>query len=328
MRCAGWPGASARGAPAPAAPDRRRVGRRPGFGGARLVRGVGTRRVRSRRPLSISRLPTASAQTTGSRRNISRSGRVGPANNSARHPRRGPARACVRPRRPAPSPRGPRSRAGSYLWPVREPRRTGGRCPATAAPGRAPVPGGRAPLRGAASYEAERGCGARGGGTGRVGPPPGWRRLRLLRQIGDQLVPGVEQFLLVDDVVAVEDGTALVPGQEHGDPFGDVRADQVPRGGAAAIVEEAGRHPGRLAGGAPRRAPAADGDAVAVEDERAVGVAACPPARQRLGNGGRDGEDASHQRLRAPWREPDDAAGFYRSPPKLRPRISCLRQPE
>ena len=127
-----------------------------GFGGARLVRGVGTRRVRSRRPLSISRLPTASAQTTGSRRNISRSGRVGPANNSARHPRRGPARACVRPRRPAPSPRGPRSRAGSYLWPVREPRRTGGRCPATAAPGRAPVPGGRAPLRGAASYEAER----------------------------------------------------------------------------------------------------------------------------------------------------------------------------
>ena len=66
-----------------------------GFGGARLVRGVGTRRVRSRRPLSISRLPTASAQTTGSRRNISRSGRVGPANNSARHPRRGPARACV-----------------------------------------------------------------------------------------------------------------------------------------------------------------------------------------------------------------------------------------
>ena len=123
---------------------------------AHLVRGVGTRRVRSRRPLSISRLPTASAQTTGSRRNISRSGRVGPANNSARHPRRGPARACVRPRRPAPSPRGARSRAGSYLWPVREPRRTGGRCPATAAPGRAPVPGGRAPLRGAASYEAER----------------------------------------------------------------------------------------------------------------------------------------------------------------------------
>ena len=28
----------------------------------------------------------------------------------------------------------------------------------------------------------------------RVGLPPGWHRLRLLRQIGDQLVPGVEQF--------------------------------------------------------------------------------------------------------------------------------------
>ena len=47
-----------------------------------------------------------------------------------------------------------------------------------------------------------------------MGPPTGWHRLRLLRQIGDQLVAGLEQFLLVDDVVAVEDGAALVPGQE------------------------------------------------------------------------------------------------------------------
>ena len=43
---------------------------------------------------------------------------------------------------PPPSPRVPRSRAASYRWPVREPRRTGGRCPATAAPGHAPVRGG------------------------------------------------------------------------------------------------------------------------------------------------------------------------------------------
>ena len=100
-----------------------------------------------------------------------------------------------------------------------------------------------------------------------MGPPTGWYRLRLLRQILDELVPGVEQFLLVDDVVAVENGPALVAGQEHGDPFGDVRADQVARGGAAAVVKEAGRHPGRLTGGAPRRAPAADWDAVAVEDQ-------------------------------------------------------------
>ena len=74
---------------------------------------------------------------------------------SGMHPQPGPGCARVRRRRPAPSLRVPRSRAGSYRWPVREPRRTGGRCPATAAPGHAPVPGGRAPLRGAASYEAE-----------------------------------------------------------------------------------------------------------------------------------------------------------------------------
>ena len=89
----------------------------------------------------------------------------------------------------------------------------------------------------------------------------------------------------MDDVVAVEDGAALVAGQEHGNPLGNAGADEVAGGGAAAIVEEAGRHPGRLTGGAPGRAPAADGDAVAVEDERAIRVAACPPSRQGLGNG-------------------------------------------
>ena len=145
--------------------------------------------------------------------------------------------------------------------------------------------------------------------SGHVGPPTGWHRLRLLREILDELVPGVEQFLLMNNVVAVEDGPALVPGQEHGDPLGDVRADQVARGGAPAIVEEAGRYLGRLAGGAPRRAPAADRDPIAVEDERAVGVAARPPSRQGLGNGGRDGEHPPHQGLRARGREPDDAAG-------------------
>ena len=86
-------------------------------------------------------------------------------------------------------------------------------------------------------------------------------------------------------VVAVEDGAALVAGQEHGDPLGHAGADQVAGGGAPAIVEEAGRHPGRLTGGAPRRAPAADGNAVAVEDERTIRVAACPPSREGLGNG-------------------------------------------
>ena len=165
-----------------------------------------------------------------------------------------------------------------------------------------------APLRGSAPHEAEGRRGARGGGAGRVRAPAG--RPRLLRQILHELVPGLEQFLLVDEVVAVEDGAALVAGQEHGDPFGDAGADQVAGGGAAAIVEEAGRHAGRLTGGAPRCAPAADGDAVAVEDERAGGVAACPPSGQRVGDGGRDREDPPHQRLRARGREPDDAPGL------------------
>ena len=143
----------------------------------------------------------------------------------------------------------------------------------------------RAPLRGGAPHEAERRCGARDGGAGWVGPPATRRRLCVLRQIGDKLVAGFEQFLLVDDVVTVEDGAALVAGQEHGDALGDTGADQVAGGGAAAIVEEAGRHAGRLTGGAPGRAPAADGDAVAVEDERAIRVAACPPSREGIGNG-------------------------------------------
>ena len=75
-------------------------------------------------------------------------------------------------------------------------------------------------LRGGASHEAEGQHGARRGGAGRVGPPATRRRLCVLCQIGDELVPGVEQFLFVDDVVAVEDGAALVAGQAHGDPLG------------------------------------------------------------------------------------------------------------
>ena len=102
----------------------------------------------------------------------------------------------------------------------------------------------------------------------------------------------------------------LCPVRSMATPLGDVCADQVARGGAAAVVKEAGRHPGRLAGGAPRRAPTADGDAVAVEDERAVGVAACPPSRQGLGNGRRDRKNPPHQGLRAGRREPDDTAGL------------------
>ena len=191
--------------------------------------------------------------------------------------------------------------------------------------GRELLPGGG--LCGGASHEAEGRCGARGASAGRVGPPTGWHRLRLLRQILDELVPGVEQFLLVDDVIAVEDGAALVPGQEHGNPLGDAGADQVAGGGAAAVVKEAGRHPSGLAGRAPRGAPAPDGDAVAVEDERAVGVAACPPPRQASEMGCEIG------RIR-PTRVFERAGESRMTPPassissQVRPRISCLRHPE
>ena len=68
----------------------------------------------------------------------------------------------------------------------------------------------RALLRGGAPHEAKGRRGARGGGAGRMGPPATRRRLCVLRQIGDQLVAGLEQFLFVDDVVAVEDGAVLV----------------------------------------------------------------------------------------------------------------------
>ena len=55
------------------------------------------------------------------------------------------------------------------------------------------------------------------------------------------------------------DGAGLVAGQEHGDPLGDAGADQVAGGDAAAIVEEAGRHAGRLTRGVPRAPREADG---------------------------------------------------------------------
>ena len=77
---------------------------------------------------------------------------------SGMHPQPGPGCARVRRRRPAPSLRVPRSRAGSYRCPVREPRRTDGRCPAPSAPWPRAVAGGGALMRS---------CVARGGGPGR-----------------------------------------------------------------------------------------------------------------------------------------------------------------
>ena len=59
--------------------------------------------------------------------------------------------ASPRPRRRVCHDRGPRRIGGPCVSRGAQ----AGRCPATAAPGHAPVRGGRAPLRGAASYEAE-----------------------------------------------------------------------------------------------------------------------------------------------------------------------------
>ena len=70
---------------------------------------------------------------------------------------------------------------------------------------------------------------------------------------------------------------SLNPGLRQRCVAPDVWGWRVAGGGGAAIVEAAGRHAGRLKGGTPRRAPAADGDAVAVEDRRAIGIT----ARQR-----------------------------------------------
>ena len=91
---------------------------------------------------------------------------------SGMHPQPGPGCARVRRRRPAPSLRVPRSRTGPSVWPGRESRRTGGRCPATAAPGHAPVPGGRAP------YAVPRRTRRRGDAVRGAAGPAGWGRWR------------------------------------------------------------------------------------------------------------------------------------------------------
>ena len=71
----------------------------------------------------------AGHEAAGGARSATPRGRVWPCAGEwhpafRQHPPPGPGRARVRRRRPAPSLRVPRSRAGSSLWPVREPRRT------------------------------------------------------------------------------------------------------------------------------------------------------------------------------------------------------------
>ena len=96
---------------------------------------------------------------------------------SGMHPQPGPGCARVRRRRPAPSLRVPRSRAGSYRWPVRELRRTGGRCPAKGRP--RPRAGARGPcaftrcrvVRGGGVMRCAGRQGRPGGAAGGLVPP-------------------------------------------------------------------------------------------------------------------------------------------------------------
>ena len=131
---------------------------RPSLGSSHRVR----EKLAARRPRVVVEEPAQS------RRRVPVFGRVGPPRRHVCHDR-GPGRTLCASR-------------GAQAGGVRPPAAS--RCRG----------GGRAPLRGAASHEAEGRCGARGGGAGRVGPPTSWHRLRLLRQILDELVPGVEQW--------------------------------------------------------------------------------------------------------------------------------------
>ena len=82
-------------------------------------------------------------------------------------------------------------------------------------------------------------------------------------QVGRQALAGREEFLLIDDVVPIKHGPRFVAGQQHGDPFGDARPNQVTRGGPSAIVQEAVRDVGLPTRVAQGVTPHPDRDAVA-----------------------------------------------------------------
>ena len=71
------------------------------------------------------------------------------------------------------------------------------------------------------------------------------------------------QFRFLHDVVAVKDGPGPVAGQLHGDPLGDPGPDQIPGGGAAAVVQQPPRHPRPLTRLRPCRPPRPDGPRIA-----------------------------------------------------------------
>ena len=76
------------------------------------------------------------------------------------------------------------------------------------------------------------------------------RSLRISKSLGSlrsrhpvgqrnpQVPAGREEFLLGDEVISIEHGPRFVAGEQHGDPFGHARADQIARGRAATVVQE------------------------------------------------------------------------------------------
>jgi hypothetical protein len=55
--------------------------------------------------------------------------------------------------------------------------------------------------------------------------------------VGGEPIARIQQILFADDVVPVEDTAGFVPGQHHGDAFGDAGPDQIAGGRAPAVVE-------------------------------------------------------------------------------------------
>jgi hypothetical protein len=68
--------------------------------------------------------------------------------------------------------------------------------------------------------------------------------LRVLVEVGGESLSSRQQFLFVDNVIAVKHRARLMAGEQHRDALGDARSDEVARGGAATVMEQPMRDPG------------------------------------------------------------------------------------
>ena len=72
------------------------------------------------------------------------------------------------------------------------------------------------------------------------------------------------------DIVPIEHAACFMSEQRHGDPFAHTGADEVAGGSAAAIVQVPPLQVGLRARSVPTRLPRANGNAVAMKDERNI----------------------------------------------------------